>query len=129
MGWHNELGRMGEDIACRYLEEHGLCVIERNWHCGKLEIDIIARKLNENLLHIVEVKTRSSKNESSFMTAAESVTLSKQKRIISATRGYLNFNKLDMGVQFDIIAIHFNSDNYEVEWIQDAFFPKLKTYR
>lgn len=120
---------MGEDIACRYLEEHGLCVVERNWHCGKLEIDIIARKPDENLLHIVEVRTRSSKNESSFLTAVETVTLSKQKRLINAAKGYINYYNLNMGIQFDIIAVHYNLGTYDVEWIPDAFIPKLKTYR
>ena len=56
MAWNNDLGKRGEDIACAYLEEHGLFVLNRNWHCNKLEIDIIARKPDENLLHIVEVK-------------------------------------------------------------------------
>ena len=129
MAWNNNLGKMGEDIACNFLQEHGLFVLDRNWRCFKYEIDIVARKLNENLLHIVEVKTRTAKHESNYLTAAESVSLAKQRRLISAARGYLNFNKLDMGVQFDIIAVHFDSGNYEVEWIQDAFVPQLKTYR
>ena len=67
MAWNNDLGKRGEDIACAYLEEHGLFVLNRNWHCNKLEIDIIARKPDENLLHIVEVKTRSAKNEKNYL--------------------------------------------------------------
>ena len=80
MAWHNDLGREGEEAACQYLESQGLCVLDRNWHCGKLELDIVARKPDENLLHIVEVKTRSAKNEKNYLTAAESVSIAKQRR-------------------------------------------------
>ncbi|MBO4814306.1 MAG: YraN family protein [Muribaculaceae bacterium] len=128
MSWNNELGRLGEDVACRYLEEHGLCVIDRNWHCGKLEIDIIARRPDENLLHIVEVRTRSANSENRFLTAAESVTVAKQKRLINATKGYMNYYRLNMGVQFDIVAVHYNLGKYVVEWIPDAFIPKRRIY-
>lgn len=128
MAWNNDLGKRGEDIACAYLEEHGLFVLNRNWHCNKLEIDIIARKPDENLLHIVEVKTRSAKNEKNYLTAAESVSIAKQRRLISASRGYLNYYNLNMSIQFDIIAVHFNLDGYEIEWIQGAFFPQLRSY-
>ena len=37
-----ELGRLGEDIACRYLENLGHTILDRNWRWGHLEIDIIS---------------------------------------------------------------------------------------
>ena len=107
------------DIVVEYFTIHGTI---------PLEIDIIARKPDENLLHIVEVKTRSAKNEKNYLTAAESVSIAKQRRLISASRGYLNYYNLNMSIQFDIIAVHFNLDGYEIEWIQDAFFPQLRSY-
>ena len=128
IAWNNDLGKRGEHIARAYLEEHGLFVLNRNWHCNKLEIDIIARKPGESLLHIVVVKTRLARNEKNYLTAAESVSAAKQRRLISASRGYLNYYNLNMGIQFDIIAVHFNLDGYEIEWIQDAFFPQLRSY-
>ena len=128
IAWNNDLGKRGEHIARAYLEEHGLFVLNRNWHCNKLEIDIIARKPGESLLHIVVVKTRLARNEKNYLTAAESVSAAKQRRLISASRGYLNYYNLNMGIQFDVIAVHFNLDGYEIEWIQDAFFPQLRSY-
>lgn len=49
------IGKLGEDIACKYLKSKGFTIIERNYlkKCG--EIDIIAQ--NKGLIHFVEVKS------------------------------------------------------------------------
>lgn len=54
------LGRRGEDIAHRYLQRHGLRVVERNWMRGgvKGEVDIVA--WDGERLVLVEVKSRST---------------------------------------------------------------------
>ena len=52
------LGRFGEDIAARHLEEDGFVVLDRNWRCEIGEIDIVAR--DGDVLVLCEVKTRSS---------------------------------------------------------------------
>ncbi|MFZ2038603.1 MAG: YraN family protein [Minisyncoccia bacterium] len=51
-----EVGDLGESLACRFLENKGYTVVDRNYlkKCG--EIDIIARDLAKNL-RFVEVKT------------------------------------------------------------------------
>lgn len=58
MARHNELGRLGEQIAAEYLVAKGYTIRKRNWRCNKLEIDIVAEK--NNRIIVVEVKTRSS---------------------------------------------------------------------
>ena len=58
MAEHNELGKKGEELAVKYLQEDGYEILDRNWTFQKAEIDIIAQK--DNYLAIVEVKTRSS---------------------------------------------------------------------
>ena len=41
---HNKrLGRLGEDVAARYLVSRGYEIIARNWTCQAGEADIIAR--------------------------------------------------------------------------------------
>jgi putative endonuclease len=50
-----ETGKLGEDIACTWLEKHGFFVIERNYLKKWGEIDIIATK--DKLVHFVEVKS------------------------------------------------------------------------
>lgn len=58
MAEHNETGNKGEELAEKYLRKLGYEILERNWHFGKNEIDIIAK--DGNFLVIAEVKTRSS---------------------------------------------------------------------
>lgn len=52
------LGDYGERLACRYLRDRGLRVLERNWRCVRGEIDIVAQ--DGDCLVVCEVKTRRS---------------------------------------------------------------------
>ena len=56
MAEHNDLGRLGEQLAHDFLIAKGYQILEQNWSCGHKEIDIIAMDGKE--LVIVEVKTR-----------------------------------------------------------------------
>ena len=53
----NKVGKLGEDIATRFLVEKGFTIIERNKNLGFAEIDIICEK--EGTVHFVEVKSNS----------------------------------------------------------------------
>lgn len=56
------IGKIGEDAACRFLEEKGLKILKRNVRVGKKrELDIIARE-KSGVLVFVEVKTGTSNN-------------------------------------------------------------------
>ena len=48
-----EVGRLGEQWACRYLSKKGYTIIETNWRSRLGELDVIATC--EELLVIVEV--------------------------------------------------------------------------
>lgn len=50
------VGEYGERLACRYLTDRGLTVIDRNWRCRDGEIDVVA--LDGEQVVVVEVKTR-----------------------------------------------------------------------
>ena len=58
MAAHNELGRWGEELAARHLERQGFKILFRDWRCGHRDLDLIAQKEDEDLLVVVEVKTR-----------------------------------------------------------------------
>ena len=58
MAYHNELGKIGEQLAADYLTRNGYTILERNFIYQKAEIDIIAQK--DDTISIVEVKTRNS---------------------------------------------------------------------
>lgn len=70
------LGAYGERLAARYLSEHGLRILDRNWRCPEGEIDIVAR--HGRLLIVCEVKTRSSDR---YGTPLEAITREKAARL------------------------------------------------
>ena len=126
MAQHNKIGKIGEQIACEYLIAQGFIIRETNWRMGKLEIDIVAHKPNTDLLHIVEVKTRSSDENFDPMQA---ITAAKIRSLVSAANSYINFYDLHMSVQYDVMIIVGKVPDYQVLYIPDAFQPPLRTIR
>ncbi|MCE5347150.1 MAG: YraN family protein [Bacteroidales bacterium] len=117
---HN-LGQKGEDLAAGHLQKAGFTILSRNWKWGKHEIDIIAE--NKDLIVFVEVKTRTEDFQMHPVTA---VTNEKQKSIIYAANGYLQKFKVDKESRFDIITIIKKVDSYQIDHIEDAFYPTLR---
>jgi putative endonuclease len=50
-----KIGKIGEDCACIYLQNHGFSIIDRNYLRKWGELDIVAIK--DKVLHFVEVKS------------------------------------------------------------------------
>ena len=114
----HELGKIGEDLAINFLMEKGYRILERNWHSGHKEIDIIA--LYDDVLVIVEVKTRKS---DVFGEPDIAVGKDKQRMLIWAADAYVRYKNLNVDVRFDIISIVFSDEEPEIEHIEDAFIP------
>lgn len=117
MAEHNELGKFGEEMAVEFLSKHGYQILDTNWTFQKAEIDIIARK--ENILAIVEVKTRSSLE---FGLPQDFVKPKKIQLLVKAVDAYVNQKDLDLAVRFDIIAIHKEGKSFVIEHLIDAFY-------
>lgn len=121
MAAHNELGSRGEDLAAKYMEEHGFIVLDRNWHHGHRELDLVVRDSRQ--LVIVEVKTRSSE---AFGRPEEAVGSRKIRSIVSSADSYMKLHQIDLPVRFDIITVIADSRlGDRIEHIEDAFFPPL----
>ncbi|TBX70773.1 YraN family protein [Flavobacterium silvisoli] len=117
MAEHNELGRLGEEMAADYLKRNGYDLLETNWTYQKAEIDIIAQK--EHVLAVVEVKTRSSVE---FGLPQDFVKPRKIQLLVKAINEYIISNDLDVVVRFDIIAVSKHQDDFKIEHLQDAFY-------
>jgi putative endonuclease len=117
MAEHNELGKQGEALAVEFLQQKGYAILETNWTFQKAEIDIIAQK--ENTLAIVEVKTRSSID---FGLPQDFVKPKKIQLLVKAVNEYVIANDLEVEVRFDIIAIHKEGTEYNLEYIEEAFY-------
>lgn len=94
-------GRWGEDRAAEFLKKKGYKIIGRNFTCRMGEIDIIAEK--GRYIAFVEVKTRKS---DAFATAAEFVTASKQRRLITAAELWLGRNPTKKQPRFDVVEVY-----------------------
>ena len=117
MAQHNELGKFGEEMAVAYLQKEGYEILETNWTFQKAEIDIIAQK--ENVLAIIEVKTRSSID---FGLPQDFVKPKKIQLLVKAVNEYVLRNDIDLNVRFDIIAINKENNEYKIEHLMDAFY-------
>lgn len=93
-------GALGEQYATEYLAAQGYSIVGRNFHTRYGEIDIIAQK--GDILAFVEVKTRCV---NALSQPAEAVSISKQKKLITAALGYLAQNPSDLQPRFDVIEI------------------------
>ena len=118
MASHNELGKIGEEIAAQYLLKSGYKILRRNFYFDKAEIDIIAQK-EEDTVVIVEVKTR---NSSFFGDPQDFVTKNKIKLLVKAANEYIVSNDLNVEVRFDIIAVLKNQKEEKLEHFENAFY-------
>jgi putative endonuclease len=95
------LGKRGEDLAAAELERRGYAILTRRYRTRHGEIDIVAR--DGDTIVFVEVK---AKETDEFGTAAEAVTIRKQRRIVSMSVDYLARNRLTAKpCRFDVVAI------------------------
>jgi len=117
MAQHNQLGKKGEELAVDFLLKKGYDIVERNYRFDKAEVDIIAKK--GETLAIIEVKTRST---SDFGDPQDFLKPKQIQRIVKAVDEYVLVNKLDVEVQFDIIAIVKESTGFSIEHLENAFY-------
>jgi putative endonuclease len=110
---HNEIGKIGEDIAEKWLVSRGMTVIERNYRKKWGEIDIVSRGTNGKI-HFVEVKSVSYETKTDLLWAVshgthrpeENVHQNKQDRLKRAIQTWLKERKFKGGFQIDILVVY-----------------------
>lgn len=117
MADHNDLGKLGEELAVEFLEKNGYSILETNWTFQKAEVDIIAKK--DTILAVVEVKTRSSID---FGLPQDFVKPKKIQLLVKAINEYVISNDLEVEVRFDIIALNREGKGFKIEHLEDAFY-------
>lgn len=119
MAFHNEIGKIGEDLAAKWLVSREMMVIERNYRKKWGEIDIIAcmsagqtGKTTGNV-HFIEVKSVSYETKEDLEYAIsrgtyrpeENVHKGKQNRLQRAIQTWIIENKYEGKFQIDILAV------------------------
>ena len=111
-------GQRAEDLAARHLETRGVRIIARNVRCRGGEVDLIG--LDGSSVVFVEVRLRTNKR---FGGAAESITITTQRRVLLAARCWLN----GAGRRFQAAACRFDAvlldalDDAHLTWLRGAF--------
>lgn len=116
MARHNDVGKLGEDIACEYLESKGWKVVERNFRRPYGEIDIVARLPGQGqtngLLVFVEVKTVSWETKRGDPLVAhgthrpeDNMHPWKLKKLGNTIQSYLSFRRHYDDWRFDVLAV------------------------
>lgn len=102
-------GEFGEDLVCKYLENKGFDIVERNFTQKWGEIDIVAEK--QGIVHFIEVKSVSRENfdtishETDEFRPEDQMHGWKQKRLMRTIEVYLIRNPAEEW-QFDLACIY-----------------------
>ncbi len=133
----SEVGRIGEELAARFLEKNGYRLVLANFKVpiGRNrrgvavsgEIDLIA--LDEDILCFIEVKTRSSDE---FASPLSAVDIRKQRQITRTARVYRKiFHLQTFKFRYDVVSIVL-SDTCEPKielvknfWTESKFRKKI----
>jgi putative endonuclease len=111
-------GRLGEDLAHRFLRSHGCTVVARNYRTpsGSGEIDLVA--WHGETLVFIEVKTRAT---AEFGEPERAVDQEKERRLQRAARDYARRAGIEWGsTRFDILSVVLGNPA-RIDWIRDAF--------
>ncbi|HSR62208.1 MAG TPA: YraN family protein [Gammaproteobacteria bacterium] len=111
-------GRLAENVALKYLENHGLKLVTRNYHASGGEIDLIMQ--DRETIIFIEVRYRENSNHHN---PAESIDPGKCRRIINTSQRFLQVNRkmTTLDCRFDVIILSGSLEKPSVEWINNAF--------
>ncbi len=109
----SDLGKLGEDLACRYLKRKGYKIIERKSWQPWGELDIVAVS-PERILVLIEVKTVSGPQP--MITAENQITRAKLVKSRRAAELYANGSKLlnDKGWRIDLVAVTMDGSEFDL---------------
>lgn len=109
-----EQGRQAEELALNYILQNGYELKARNVRHKRSEIDLIVSK--DQLLVFIEVKFRKGKQ---YGHPEEFVSANQKRSIIEGAEFYIESNKWNSNIRFDIIAI---DAQMNIEHFEDAFY-------
>ena len=105
-----------ERLAAEWLSARGLTLIASNQQFKGGELDLVMS--DGETLVFVEVRHRSDIRHGHPL---ETVTATKQRRLVHAARFYLARNRLSCPCRFDVLAVTGSPPALDFEWVQGAF--------
>jgi len=113
-----EVGKLGEKLAQKFLKKRGYHIRETNFRCREGEIDIIAQQ--GTYLVFIEVRTKSNLD---FGSPEESITQSKKEKLIATALTYISTHqKLSPLWRIDVVALEVSDKGKtkRIELIENA---------
>ena len=113
---HNqEIGRIGEDIALKYLESCGYRLVTRNCNLKVSEIDLVMRS-SSGIVHFVEVKTGMIGGKFIF----DNLSAKKRHKLARAVELYITKHKVaKFQLDFAFVKLNMASRTGSVEMMWD----------
>jgi putative endonuclease len=112
-----KIGDVGEGVACKYLEQKGYKILERNYWKPWGEIDIVAKKAG--ILSFIEVKSISR----GTIRPEENMHLGKMKRLNRAIQTYLLDRKVSETTHWQVtlvcVVLNFETKRAKVELLEN----------
>ena len=106
MAEHNYVGKIGEDLARKYLEKEGWKIIEQNYKTKYAEIDLVAEKpsgfLKQGTLVFVEVRTKVGEQ---WGSPEDTINKAKLWKVLQNAKSYTAFSKWDGPCRIDAVCI------------------------
>jgi putative endonuclease len=110
-------GKIGEDMAVKFLSRKGYKILKRNYRYGHGEIDIIA--MDKDVLIFVEVRVKFSDK---FGSPEDSVTIKKREQLKKIASAFIQMNEVNFSeCRFDVIGITFKDGKFNINHIENAF--------
>ncbi len=109
------LGRRGEEIVARYLEQEGFRIVERNWRAPSGELDIVA--MDGETLVFVEVRTRMRADR---IPSSEWFPLAKQRKLVALAERYL-CDREPCSCRFDAVGVTLSGIHPTITHYRAAF--------
>jgi putative endonuclease len=111
MSQHNEVGKIGEELARKYLEGKGYKIVEQNYRTRYAEIDLVATFrdgfFGKEKLVFVEVRTKVGER---YGTPEDTINKKKLWKVLQNANSYAGFNKWQGMYYIDAVCIVLRSD-------------------
>jgi putative endonuclease len=113
-------GQTVEAAACHYLQQQGLILLDSNYTLRSGELDLVMQQ--GDTIVFVEVRYRRTDR---YGTPAETVTRSKQRKLLLAARHWLATHPrhAQQPCRVDIMAARPGESGLQFEWITNALGP------
>ena len=124
------IGRIGERVAARFLRREGYRILAKNRHCGRYELDLIAK--NKECVVFAEVKASAFDDPSEILTRpGDRVDSGKRQRTADAAIAYLREHPTALTPRLDVIEVYLDKKRlkpFKINHIPDAFSVKGRTH-